>query len=296
MTHPPTPTSPLVYPRLALTTTNAAVTIAPHKTALVIIDMQNYFLSAALGRRRGEGHDAEDVLLKLGIPAAREAGIQVIWLNWGISDEGLETMTPTLWRAFGWMVTDDDQKGSSFNVVDDSGGIAGGAVRVLERQTNAGIGAELGRVKLDDGSQVNAGKKLLRDQWNTRLHGRLEDAFQDGQKAAVPDVRFHKDRLSGLWGGGDSTELEVFLERQGIKTLLFSGVNTDQCVLATVQDASNKGFDTVLLKDGCGTMSPDYAKQMVLLNCQKSWGFVSSCAALAQGAKNMIKEEAAEGA
>ncbi|OAA77801.1 isochorismatase family protein [Akanthomyces lecanii RCEF 1005] len=74
MTHPPTPTSPLVYPRLGLTTTNAAVTIAPHKTALVIIDMQNYFLSAALGRRRGEGHDAEDVLLKLGIPAAARLG------------------------------------------------------------------------------------------------------------------------------------------------------------------------------------------------------------------------------
>jgi len=36
------------------------------------------------------------------------------------------------------------------------------------------------------------------------------------------------DRMSGMWGA--KTECEEFLQREGIKTLFFSGVNTDQCV------------------------------------------------------------------
>lgn len=91
LTHPSTPSAPKVYPRLNLRTTTAPVTITPAKTALVIIDMQNFFLSAAMGRSRGEGHAAEEVLLKYGIPAMRQAGIQVLWLRWGITDAGLQS-------------------------------------------------------------------------------------------------------------------------------------------------------------------------------------------------------------
>lgn len=72
-------TSPPLRPRVKLPTTTSPVTIHPPKTALVIIDMQNFFLSAALGRKQdSEGHKAEKALLEYGIPAARKAGIQVI--------------------------------------------------------------------------------------------------------------------------------------------------------------------------------------------------------------------------
>lgn len=293
MTHPPTPDAPLVYPRLTLTTSKSPVTIAPAKTALVIIDMQNFFLSAALGRKRGEGHEAETVLLEQGIPAAREAGIQVVWLTWGISEEGIKTLPPTVWRSFGWQIADDDE---GFEIPAGAnaaqGGQASGAtIRVPERQSDGGIGSELGSVTLADGSIVDAGKMLLRDQWNTRLHEPLQEAFEAGQRAAVPDVRFHKERVSGLWGDTHSNKLDMFLRERGLRTLLFAGVNTDQCVLATIQDASSKGFDTVLLRDGCGTTSPEYAVQMVDFNCQKSWGFISSCEALARGVKGMVKDK-----
>ncbi|KAG8428465.1 hypothetical protein J3459_003888 [Metarhizium acridum] len=53
MTHPETPSSPPEYPPVTLKTTNSPVTIFPAKTALVITDMQNFFLSAAMGRSRG---------------------------------------------------------------------------------------------------------------------------------------------------------------------------------------------------------------------------------------------------
>ncbi|KAI1170883.1 isochorismatase family protein [Nemania sp. FL0916] len=270
MTHPATPSSQPVYPRVTMKTTNGDITIAPSKTALVIIDMQNFFLSPAVGRVRGEGHEAEETLLKLGIPAARKAGIQIIWVNWGISEDRFETLPPNLWRTFGWDINQRDDADAR-----------------PERKHSRGIGSPLGNVKLEDGTEVDAGRVLMPDQWNTSLHGELADAYQEGLKAAIPDVWINKERMSGFWG--PSPGLEAFLRKQGITTLLFTGVNTDQCVLATVQDASNTGFDTILLEDGCGTRSPDYARKTVHYNCQKGWGFISTCAALAHGVDNMVK-------
>lgn len=129
----------------------------------------------------------------------------------------------------------------------------------------------------------------MREQFNTALHGPLQQSFDESQQMALPDVRFHKARLSGFWGG--STPCVEYLKKKGITTLLFGGVNTDQCVLASIQDAANLGFDTILLKDGSGTTSPDYAKEMVEFNCRKSWGFVSSCQALMEGVNSMDSPE-----
>lgn len=44
LTHPETPQSPSVKPSLTVKTTTAPVTIDPAKSALVIVDMQNFFL------------------------------------------------------------------------------------------------------------------------------------------------------------------------------------------------------------------------------------------------------------
>ena len=154
-----------------------------------------------------------------------------------------------------------------------------------ERQGDGGIGSSLGKVKLENGSTVNAGWMLMRNQWNIALHDLLQRAFEEGQKAGIPDMRSHKERLSRF--GGTSSACKTFLRQKGIMTLLFTGVNTDQCVLASLQDACNQGWDTILLKDGCGTNSPDYAKKMVEHNCQKSWGFSSGCKALSDSVDAM---------
>jgi nicotinamidase-related amidase len=44
------------------------MTISPQNSALVIIDMQNFFLSSALGHSEGEGIKAEQALLAFAIP------------------------------------------------------------------------------------------------------------------------------------------------------------------------------------------------------------------------------------
>jgi nicotinamidase-related amidase len=102
-----------------------------------------------------------------------------------------------------------------------------------------------------------------------------------------PDVWIHKDRMSGLWGA--KTDCEEFLEREGIKTLFFAGVNTDQCVGGTLTDAFSKGYDCVLLSDGCGTTSPGYAQECYEYNGKGTYGFVVSCEGFARGVEGMVK-------
>ena len=262
LTHPPTLISDPVMPRIGLTTANSPITIAPQKTALLIVDMQNVWLSRPL-RPRGPGHDAEENLLKYGIPAARKAGIQIVWLNWGFSEGDLATLSPATMRIFGFR-----PDGTC--------------------ELDKGIGNDMGLVKTENGAEVPAGRFLMREQWNTELHWPLEEERQKGLKASPADVRFWKNRISGMCDA--APECTEFLTRNGFKTLLFAGVNTDVCVMATLQDANLEDFDTVLLKDGCGTTNGEEATVATERNCRKAWGFLSSCKELAEGVRHMKQE------
>jgi nicotinamidase-related amidase len=167
--------------------------------------MQNLFLPSAIGRERGAGHAAEQALLGKCIPAARKANIRVLWLTWGISDEGLRTVPPMFYRNFGF--TFDAEAGNSLQEW---------------RLTNGGIGKSVGRVTLEDGTLIEGGRLLMKDQWNTELHGDLAKAYNEGIRLTPADVRFHKETHSGFWGG--NTDFAQYLKREGLRTLLFAGV------------------------------------------------------------------------
>jgi len=268
LTHPSTPDAAPIQPRMTLETTTASIIVDPKKTALIIIDMQNYFLSPALGRAKGPGHVAEDMLLRCGIPAARKAGIRVIHVTWGLDEDDLANLTPTVYRAFGVTVPFAPGPNDRLEKIEPGTG--------KESARELGIGDDMGKFKVDDdGSTVEAGRMLVRNTWNAAIHDRLLQSFEESQNSQLPDLQFHKNRISGFWGG--STPVLNWLKNNGIKTLFFAGVNTDQCVYNSLTDACNEGFDTVLLRDGCGTSSPDFAKQMAEWNCRKTFGFVSSC-------------------
>jgi len=150
-----------------------------------------------------------------------------------------------------------------------------------------GLGSEIGPVIVEDGKTVDAGRLLMRDTWNAGLPKTLNDAFVEGQKEKnKADVWIHKNRMSGLWGNG--TSCTEYLEREGIKTLLFAGVNTDQCVSGSLQDAFTNGWDCILVKDACGTTSPGFADECVEFNCARTWGFVIDCDGLQQGVQMML--------
>lgn len=133
----------------------------------------------------------------------------------------------------------------------------------------------------------------MRHTWNASLYGPLQASYEHSLLTSKPDVWIHKNRMSGLWGA--STPCTEFLEAHGLRTLLFAGVNTDQCVAGSVQDAFAQGWDCVLLSDACGTSSPGFAKECVEFNCARSWGFVVRCGELGRGVREMVGEGLGEG-
>jgi nicotinamidase-related amidase len=82
--------------------------------------------------------------------------------------------------------------------------------------------------------------------------------------------------MSGFW----DTALDSILRNLGRTTLFFGGVNADQCVMATLQDANFLGYDCILLEDCTATTSPDYCLQATLYNVKQCFGFVSDSPSL----------------
>lgn len=323
--------------RVRLETYNNPITIDASKTALVIVDMQNCTLSEPLNKPHA-GHRAERVLLELGIPAARRAGIQVVWLNWGLTERDLATLPPSVDRIWRFELNGKYLKNKGIGV--DMGEVAvsadelgcGGPKPHLPSvpAVNGRVGNTATPRKKKNSAKptaptatetvpLQAGRFLMRGEWNTRLHAPLERAFHEGQMLARRrDVLFHKNRISGMcedrqgrqprhWkdeengsgedGGAKSSRIcdegveeaasssgamEAFLRARGIRTLLFAGVNVDFCVMATLQTANIRGFDTVLLRDGCGTTNGERAAKVAYRSCRRGWGFLSSCDALAK--------------
>lgn len=278
LTHPKEPTSDLVQPRLRIETSTTesntpspAITLDPAKTALVIIDMQNFFLSPAFNRKiDGPGHAAMNQLVKHAIPAARKACVRILWVNWGLTEKEVQEMPSSILRTFGAVRGEGGKDGSVY----------------------VGLGEETGE-RGEHGNTVDGGQLLMRETWNAGLYGPLQKIYEEGRKlddTKRPDVWIHKNRMSALWG--ERTELEAFLEKEGIKSLFFTGVNTDQCVGGTLQDAFSKGYDCVLLTDGAGTSSPGFAQECIELNARKSWGFLATCEGLAKGVEEMDQKKA----
>ncbi|KAL8948975.1 MAG: hypothetical protein Q9222_004881 [Ikaeria aurantiellina] len=257
----------------------------PSKTALLVIDLQNFTLSRALRKDSpSEMFEAEQAIVEHAIPAAREAGIQIVWLNWGLTDEDLQSLPPQQFRVFGWTCNiRDGQCGINFRPRTTASAdefVHGGERRIINAP-----GDELGEVTLEDGTKTNAGRALFKGTWNAALHDPLAACFNESQNSPLPDVLFHKNRNSGMCEV--MTECTDFLVEKGIRTLLFTGMNTDQCVLATAFNAQMKGFDTILLNDGCVTDSPAFAQQACEFQFSNIWGFLSSCKALAKATSGL---------
>jgi len=84
-----------------------------------------------------------------------------------------------------------------------------------------------------------------------------------------------------MWG--DKSLCTEFLEKEGIRTLIFAGVNTDQCVGGSLQDSFTKGWDCILLTDGAATTSPSSSQESIEYNVARTWGFCLKCEDFAKG-------------
>lgn len=203
---------------------------------LVIVDMQNFFIHPTF-RDHSEGIKTVKPLVNV-IEKCRKEGIQLCWLNWGITDHDLKVMPPAVTRGFNKALA--HEKGHGWHV---------------------GLGAPL--------PQEQGGERcLFAGTWNADIYDPLKEFV------TPHDVRFDKARMSGLW----SPELPMhkWLRESGKKTLLFAGVNTDQCLLGTLTDAYSWGWDCILIGDCAGTMTNVIgAKEVCDYNVATNMGFVT---------------------
>ncbi|HYZ54940.1 MAG TPA: isochorismatase family cysteine hydrolase [Streptosporangiaceae bacterium] len=111
-------------------------------------------------------------------------------------------------------------------------------------------------------------------------HGSWAADIVDGLQPADDDIHVAKYRMSGFF----DTPLDSILRNLRADTLLFAGVNADQCVLATLTDAACLGYDAVLLEDAVGTTSPGYCLKATLYNVRQCFGFTARTAAIGAAA------------
>ena len=172
--------------------------IEPNRTALVIIDMQNYFLHPQLSPAAKLGRKAVQPTVNM-INGFRKHNMKILWTQWGLTEYDRLTIPPSFISGF-------TTNGS--DIADQS------------------FGSNMGEIT-DNGTTIQVGRKLMRGSWNAEPYGVL-GTMKDEGLAAGTDFYFNKNRLSGLWG--PQTPLGIWLQENEVTTLFFGGVNADQCV------------------------------------------------------------------
>ena len=131
----------------------------------------------------------------------------------------------------------------------------------LHLYKQSGVGTGLGDPLPGSGAPV-----LQKDSWAA--------AIVDELVRGDADLYVDKHRISGFW----DTPLDSILRNLGVRSLLFAGVNTDQCVMCTLTDANFLGYGCVLVEDCCATSSPAFCTAATVWNVKKCVGFVTRTA------------------
>src|SRR6267154_5046306 len=126
-------------------------------------------------------------------------------------------------------------------------------------------------VGLGDPLPGNGARVLEKDSWAA--------AVVDELKQEPDDIKVDKYRISGFW----DTPLDSILRNLGVRSILFAGVNTDQCVLHSLTDANFLGYGCILVEDCCATTSPDFCREAAIWNVKRCFGFVTESATIISG-------------
>ena len=94
----------------------------------------------------------------------------------------------------------------------------------------------------------------------------------------TPDIPRPERRLVEALREIGTATISSELRNLGIRSILFAGCNTDQCVLHTLTDANFLGYGCVMLDDCCATSSPDFCTEATIWNVKKCFGFVTGSA------------------
>lgn len=119
-------------------------------------------------------------------------------------------------------------------------------------------------IGIGDPLASNGAHVLEKDSWAA--------AIVDELAVEPDDIHVDKYRMSGFW----DTPLDSILRNLGVTTLLFAGVNLDQCVFGTLLDANCLGYDCVLLTDCSATTSPAFCTDATIYNVKQCFGFTAT--------------------
>jgi ureidoacrylate peracid hydrolase len=202
--------------------------IDPAKTALLVIDMQNYFMAP--------GEQCEVPMAREIVPTVnrlanrvRIAGGQVIWIRNG-TDNARD------WTVMHNVLMTPSRRELRYKAMD-----------------KGGFGLQL---------------------W-------------EGLEVRPDDANITKTRYSAFIGG--SSNVEAFLRKKGIDTLLISGTTTDVCCESTARDAMMLNYKVVMVSDANAAFT-DEIHAAALCAFYASFGDVltasETMAALAVGAAN----------
>lgn len=217
------------------------VVVDLNRTALMIIDLQNDFTTRGGWVDEAVGGDptpnqAGIPHLNALTPVLRQLEVPVIWVNWGNRPD-LANMPPNQLHLY-------MRHGEATAILPDGTKIQG-----------PGLGEPLS----------NGARVLEKNSWAAAIH---QDLVQDRGR----DIYVDKHRISGFW----DTPLDSILRNLGIRTILFAGCNTDQCVLMTLADANFLGYGCVMLTDCCTTTSPDFCTQAARWEVEQCYGWTTT--------------------
>lgn len=105
---------------------------------------------------------------------------------------------------------------------------------------------------------------------NIRI-GQREHEILDEVKPLPGELVINKTTPSAF----NSSNIDSVLRAMDIECCLFVGVSTHMCVEGTARDASERGYQCVLVEDACGANKPEFHNNTLLV-FQRGFGRVST--------------------
>ncbi len=85
--------------------------------------------------------------------------------------------------------------------------------------------------------------------------------------------------LKNTMGAFASSNLGEVFQRLGVKTAVYVGVSTNNCVDTTAREAADRGYGSILVSDATGTCS-DRMQEVTLESFRRLWGRVETTESL----------------
>tara|TARA_R110002110_G_scaffold85816_2_gene223466 strand:+ start:49332 stop:50099 length:768 start_codon:yes stop_codon:yes gene_type:complete len=115
------------------------------------------------------------------------------------------------------------------------------------------------------------GNALERGSWGAETYSALD--------TDPADIVVDKSR----YGGFTDNDFDGVLRNLGVHTLIFTGINIDRCVFATLTEAAFRGYDAILVEDAVTTPSPAACTEAVHFLVDKLYGFRATSQSILAG-------------